>query len=135
MPSDTTLTAHAVGSCSTGELAFLYGPLAPPPPLRAGKANSFTGDVHEISVPLTAMITLGDTFIDELTWTGMTAGGHAVELRNARGQVIRRLVASQANDSNFTGVKVGRVADGGYQVPVLDSGTLLVTLGRRPRNA
>jgi hypothetical protein len=125
--------AAAVCRCSLGQLPRLFGRLAESSP-QAVVTNQFTGNSHRIITPLSFLITVADTYIDSISWSGMLGAGHVMELYDAQGTLLSRLVSGQASDSNFAYVPVGRVARGGYRVPALDSGVLLVTIGRKPRN-
>jgi hypothetical protein len=135
MPTDTTLNAHAFSVCSTGPLGPILGTVVQGQQFRTGNANQFNGNHHRNVTPLVGMMMLVDTFIDSSSRTGMNTGGHAFEIRNTAGQTFVREVAQQANDSKYANVSVRRLAVGGSQVPVLDSGVLLVTIGCGVRNS
>ena len=125
--------ASATLACSMGQLPRLYGRL-PESSASSVLSNTFTGNSHRIITPLVQPMTLVDTYIRELSWSGMLAAGHVMEVRDNRGTLLARLVSGQASDPNFSSVPINRIAVGGYQVQSLDSGVLLVTTGRPVRN-
>lgn len=147
MSNDTTLTDNAFGTCSTkgniptldrqatsadaSAVANLVKQRLP----YVSKPPVFQGDHHTFYGPLPAMVTLMDTYLDTVSWQAPGGVDEVVEIQNAAGQTVWRGVAQALDDSNFACVRVGRLAVGGYKVPVLDSGRLDVTIGRGPRNA
>ena len=145
--SDTTMSANSVCACTTrasiptfdrqltsasaSTSASLVKQRAP----YLVQAPRFTGNTHTLYGPLPAMVTPWDTWIETVTWNQPGGLDETVEIQNAAGQTIWRGVAQTLDDSRFTCVKVGRLAVGGYKVPVLDSGRLDVVIGRPLRNA
>ena len=146
MPNDTTLTVNATGSCatkatiptfdrqSTSAGASTSATLIKQRAQYLGKAPVFSGTHHTLYGPLPVMVTLYDTYVDTVSWSGAGGLDEAVEIQNAAGQTIWRGMAQAVDDSNFASVRIGRVAVGGYKVPALDSGRLDVTIGRPLRN-
>ena len=128
------LRAAAICRCSTGQLARLYGRLAESSPT-AVQSNQYVGHAHRIVTPLTFPMTTNDVFIESFSWTGMLSAGHIMEIQDVRGGTIARGVSQQASDSNMMQVSVKQFVAGGYLVPALDSGVLVVTLGPLSRNA
>jgi len=128
------LRAAAICRCSTGQLARLYGRLAESSPT-AVLSNKYVGHAHRIVTPLTFPMTTNDVFIDSFSWTGMLGAGHIMEIQDVRGGTIARGVSQQASDSNMMQVSVKKFVAGGYLVPALDSGVLVVTLGPLSSNA
>ena len=128
------LRAAAICLCSTGQLARLYGRLAESSPT-AVRSNQYVGNAHRIVTPLAFPMTTNDVFIDSYSWTGMLGAGHIMEIQDARGGTIERGVSQQASDSNLAHVSVKKFVAGGYLVPTLDSGVLVVTLGPLSGNA
>jgi len=126
----------AVTSClaSTGQLARLYGRLPESTPIAMG-SNQFLGNRHRIVTPMTLPMMSQDTFIEAISWTGMLGAGHVMEILDEKGGVVVRGVSGQASDSNFSELPVKKFVAGGYRVPTLDSGVLVVTLGSLSRNA
>jgi hypothetical protein len=143
---DPTLNVNAMGSCSTkanlptfdreqtsagasvvANLVKQHLPYMSKPPV-------FQGDHHTLYGPLPALVTLMDTYIDNVSWSGAGGLDEVVEIQNAAGQTLWRGVAQAVGDSNFASVPIGRVALGGYKVSALDSGRLDVRIGRSPRN-
>jgi hypothetical protein len=147
MPNDTALNAHAFGACSakaniptfdrqqTRAGASTSANLSKQRAQYLAKAPVFSGNAHTLYGPLPAMVTLGDTLIDTVSWSASGGLNEAVEIQNAAGQTIWRGMAQAVDDSNFAPVRIGRVAGGGYRVPILDSGRLDITIGRPLRNA
>jgi hypothetical protein len=119
---------------STGVGARLYGRVAESNPV-AVATNQYVGPSHRIVTPLTIPMVGVDTYIDYLSWSGMLGAGHVMEVIDGKGTTLARAVSSQPSDSEFTRISIGRVAKGGYLVPTLDSGVLLVETGKTPRNA
>ena len=128
------LRAAAICLCSTGQLARLYGRLAESSPT-AVRSNQYVGNAHRIVTPLAFPMTTNDVFIDSFSWTGMLGAGHIMEIQDVRGGTIARGVSQQASDSNMMQVSVKKFVAGGYLVPALDSGVLVVTLGPLSSNA
>ncbi len=126
------LRASAACRCWT-PLSRLYGRL-PESSAPAQLSNQFTGNHHRIITPLTMPMTLFDTYIESFSWSGVLGAGHLMEILDSRGAILAREVSGQASDSAFFRVKVGRTAKGGYSVPSLDSGVLVITTGKIPRN-
>lgn len=147
MSSAAIFTASATGSCSvnarliptfdrqqTSAGASTFATLIKQRAQYQGKAPVFSGNHHTLYGPLPAMVTLFDTYIDTVSWSGAGGLDEAVEIQNAAGQTIWRGMAQAVDDSNFACVRIGRFAVDGYKVPVLDSGRLDVTIGRPLRH-
>ena len=96
------------------------------------KPPVFSGTVHSFYGPLPGLVTAFDTWIDAVSWQEPGGLDEVMEIQNAAGQTLFRGVAHELDDSNFACVRVGRMAKGGYKVPVLDSGRVDVHVGRQP---
>jgi hypothetical protein len=125
--------ANAIGRCSTGYLARLLGRLPESSPT-AALSNQYASRSHRIVTPMTLPMTVCDTYIESISWSGMLGAGHVMEIRDGQGAVMVRAVSGQASDSNFASMYVDKLAINGYSAPVLDSGVLVVYVGRTQRS-
>ena len=147
MATDTTFSATPVCACSIRASIPTFDRQATKAAASTGaqlvkqradyltKPPAFSGNIHTLYAPLAVMITPWDTYINSVSWQGAGGLDEAVEIQNAAGQTIWRGMAQAVDDSHFACVTVGRLAIGGYKVPVLDSGRLDVQIGRTLRNA
>jgi len=148
MSDNNALSASAVCACSiskaylipafdrqsTKGICSTAANLTKQKPSLLGMPPSFVGNNCMLYAPVPGLITGYDQWISTISWSGMGGVDETVEVQNAAGQTIWRGVAQAVDDSNFSCVKVDRLAAGGYKVPVMDSGRLDVNVGRPLRN-
>ncbi|HVO69478.1 MAG TPA: hypothetical protein VMT24_05505 [Aggregatilineaceae bacterium] len=145
--SDTTMSASSVCACTTratiptfdrqqtsasaSTSAWLSKQRGP----YLTKAPVFQDGAHTLYGPNTGLVTGWDVWIESISWTAPGGLDEVVELKDGAGATIWRATAQALDDSNFAFVKISRLVRGGYSVPTLDSGVLLVKVGRSLRNA